>query len=131
MIPWIALAVGSTLFTGYSQVKQGRGQENLMKAQARQEKQAAQRDELLRREELNRSLAASIAASGGAANTTSQAIALNNARNISSSESAESLSNKLRQDMLRRQGKSARSSGNMAAASTLLNSAVNIGSEYI
>jgi len=64
-------------------------------------------------------------AAGGNTEGSIKAVALKSAKNASSSEGAESLSQRLRQDMLKREGSAARRSGNSQATSTLLNTVIS------
>ena len=98
-------------------------QEDELKRQAEQEKLAAQSRELQRRQELNRALAAnmvSMGQSGLAGEGTPASIALASAKQVGISEGAISLTEKLRQAQLRRQGSMAAQTGKLQAASTLL-----------
>jgi phage gpG-like protein len=101
----------------------GRVQEDELKRQAEQEKLAAQSRELQRRQELNRALAANMVGmgqSGLAGEGTPASIALASAKQVGISEGAISLTDKLRQAQLRRQGSMAAQTGKLQAASTLL-----------
>jgi hypothetical protein len=79
--------------------------------------------ELQRRQELNRALAANMVGmgqSGLAGEGTPASIALAGAKQVGISEGAISLTEKLRQAQLRRQGSMAAQTGKLQAASTLL-----------
>ena len=120
--------IGIGLFTADAQLKSGKQTEYNLDAQADQEKLSAQGEEVNRRRRLNQMLSASTqaaASSGILGEGTPQSIALASAKNVTSSEGAASLSDKIRQDLLRRQGKEARTAGNMQAASTLLNTGIS------
>lgn len=107
----------------------GRVQEDELKRQAEQEKLAAQSRELQRRQELNRALAAnmvSMGQSGIAGEGTPASIALSSAKQVGISEGAISLTDKLRQAQLRRQGANAAQTGKLQAASTLLQTGTQI-----
>lgn len=107
----------------------GRVQEDELKRQAEQEKLAAQSRELQRRQELNRALAAnmvSMGQSGIAGEGTPASIALSSAQQVGISEGAISLTEKLRQAQLRRQGANAAQTGKLQAASTLLQTGTQI-----
>jgi hypothetical protein len=128
----ILAAVGAGI-SAYGQVEAGKAQQEELERQAEEEKIAAQGREIQRREQLNEQLAANnaaLAASGIATEGTPSSIALESAKAISASEGMIGLSERLKQGQLRRQGKMARSLGNMGAASTLLNSAPDIYGAY-
>jgi hypothetical protein len=122
---WVitALAVTSAAVSARSSYISGRVQEDELKRQAEQEKLAAQSRELQRRQELNRALAANMVGmgqSGLAGEGTPESIALASAKQVGISEGAISLTDKLRQAQLRRQGSEAARTGKLQAASTLL-----------
>ena len=107
----------------YGSVQQGKAQADLLKEQAEQEKIQAEAAELLRRQELNRQLAAqtvALAAGGIAAEGTPASIALEQAKTISQSEGMISLSGKLARAQTIRAGKAAKAAAYTGAASTLL-----------
>ena len=111
----------------------GRVQEDELKRQAEQEKVAAQSRELQRRQELNRALAANVVAQGQmgiAGEGTPASIALASAQQAGISEGALSLTEKLRQAQLRRQGSNAAQIGKLQSASTLLQTGAQIASGY-
>jgi len=113
----------STAVTARGQYVAGRIQEDELKRQAEQEKVAAQSRELQRRQELNRALAANVVGFGQmgiAGEGTPASIALESAKQAGISEGALSLTEKLRQAQLRRQGSSAGQIGALQATSTLL-----------
>jgi hypothetical protein len=117
----------------YGQVEAGKAQQEELERQAEEEKIAAQGRELQRREQLNAQLAANnaaLAASGIATEGTPASIALESAKAISASEGMIGLSERLKQGQLRRQGKMARSLGNIQATSTLLNSGADLYGGY-
>lgn len=126
MDPFTIFAILSAVSGGVSARSSyvaGRVQEDELKRQAEQEKLAAQSRELQRRQELNRALAAnmvSMGQSGLAGEGTPASIALASAKQVGISEGAVSLTDKLRQAQLRRQGSMAASTGKLQAASTLL-----------
>ena len=125
---WVIVAIVGTaaVSTGVAargQYISGKAQEIQYKEQAEQEKLAAQSQELARRQDLNRALAANAAFfsdSGIAGEGTPASIALESAKQASVSENAIGLSNKLKQAQLRRAGRNARTAGQLASASTLL-----------
>jgi len=123
-----SLMAASATVSAYGQIEAGKAQQEELERQAEEEKIAAQGRELQRREQLNAQLAANnaaLAASGIATEGTPSSIALESAKAISASEGMIGLSERLKQGQLRRQGKMARSLGNMQATSTLLNSAAD------
>jgi len=129
-----AVAIGATLglTTGLSargQYISGKTQEIELKRQAEEERLAAQSRELQRREELNRALAANVVGqsmSGISGEGTPASIALASAKKAGLSESTIGLSEKLRQAQLRRQASSARQTGKLQSASTLLSGTAQI-----
>ena len=117
-----AAAVGTTV-SAVGTVQAGKGQESALKAQAEQERIAAEGRELERQQKLNAALAANVVGmgvSGIKAEGTPSSIALESAKNVGLSEGMMKLSDRLAQAQLRRQGANARSGANMAAAGTLL-----------
>ena len=119
-------AVGTTV-TAYGQYQTGKAQEAALKEQARQEQLRAQTEELARREELNRALAANqvAMAMSGISGATPQSVALESARKVTTSEAAISLSEKLKQRQLIREGQAAKFAGTVGAAGTLLTGAAS------
>ena len=129
---WVitALAVTSAAVSARASYVSGRVQEDELKRQAEQEKLAAQSRELQRRQELNRALAANVVgfgAMGISGEGTPASIALGSAQQAGISEGALSLTEKLRQAQLRRQGSAAAQMGKLQAASTLLQSGAQVG----
>lgn len=125
--PLLIAAAVITAVTGVTAAaaarSQGKYQESELKRQAEQERIAAEGRELQRREELNRMLSArsiALSTSGLAGEGTPQSIALSAAEKIGMGEGMESLSDQLRQAQLKRAAKNARLTGNVQAASTLL-----------
>ena len=117
-----AAAVGTTV-SAVGTVQAGKAQESALKAQAEQERIAAESRELERQQKLNAALAANavgMGMSGIKAEGTPSSIALESAKNVGLSEGMMKLSDRLAQAQLRRQGPNARSGANMAAAGTLL-----------
>lgn len=132
MIFTILAAVGAGI-SAYGQVEAGKAQQKEFERQAEEEKIAAQGRELQRREQLNEQLAANnaaLAASGIATEGTPASVALESAKAISASEGMIGLSERLKQGQLRRQGKMARSTANIGATSTLLNSGADLYGGY-
>ena len=132
MEPFTIFAILSAVSGGVSaraSYVAGRVQEDELKRQAEQEKLAAQSRELQRRQELNRALAANMVGmgqSGLAGEGTPASIALASAKQVGISEGAISLTDKLRQAQLRRQGANAAQTGKLQAASTLLQTGTQI-----
>lgn len=118
-------ALAGTAVNIYGTVQAGKAAEDAAKEQARQEKIQAESEELARREELNKQLAAqnaAMAASGVATEGTPASIALDSAKTISQSEGMISLSGKLARAQTVRAGKTAKSAAYTKATSTLLSS---------
>jgi hypothetical protein len=132
MDPFTIFAILSAVSGGVSaraSYISGRVQEDEYKRQAEQEKVAAQSRELQRRQELNRALAANVVGFGQmgiAGEGTPASIALASAEQVGISEGALSLTEKLRQAQLRRQGSEAARTGKLQAASTLLQTGTQI-----
>lgn len=125
-----AAVIGTALYTADAQRKTGKAQQYELEKQADEEKTAAEGRELSRRQQLNKVLSQSILGqtdSGIGSEGTPQSIALSNAKTASVSEGLEGLSDKLKQAQLRRQGKMARDTSKVAAASTMLNATVSAG----
>jgi len=123
---WLYAAIGaSTAVSAYGQVQTGKAQQEALKRQAEEEKLRAKTEELARREELNRTLAANqvAMATSGISGMTPESIALESARKVSESESVIALSESLKQRQLRRQGEAAKYAGTIGAASTILSGA--------
>ena len=109
--------------SAYGQIQAGKAQKVALKEQARQEELAAESQELARRQELNRALAANVAAlstAGISGEGTPASLALESARQAGLSEMTIDLSEKLRRASLERQAKAATQTAGLAAASTLL-----------
>ncbi len=125
----MVIAGVGTAVSAYGQIQAGKAQESAMKAQAEQERLAAESRELERQQKLNEALAANVVGlgvSGIKAEGTPASIALESAENISLSEGMMGLSDRLAQAQLRRQGKAARQASQYAAAGTLLSGASDI-----
>jgi hypothetical protein len=123
----LAVVAVSGVTSAAASRSQGKYQESELKRQAEQERIAAEGRELQRREELNKALAArqmALADSGIAGEGTPQSIALSAAEKIGMGEGLETLSTQLKIAQMRRAGKNARLTGNIQAASTLLNTGV-------
>ena len=132
MDPFTAAVLAITGITKASaQRSAGKAQEDELQRQAEQERIAAEGRELQRREELNKALAArqmALATSGLAGEGTPQSIALSAAEKISWGEGMETLRSELKRAQLKRAGKNARITGNIQAASTLLDTGVKAAS---
>ena len=131
LITAMAVTATATAVSARGQYISGRIQEDELKRQAEQEKLAAQSRELQRRQELNRALAANVVGFGQmgiAGEGTPASIALASAEQAGISEGALSLTEKLRQAQLRRQGSAAGQIGKLQAASTLLQGGAQIAS---
>ena len=116
-------ALAGTAVNLYGTIQAGKAAEDAAKEQARQEKIQAESEELARREELNKQLAAqnaAMAAGGVATEGTPASIALDSAKTISQSEGMISLSGKLARAQTVRAGKTAKSAAYTQAAATLL-----------
>lgn len=113
--------------SAYGQVQAGKAQKVALKEQAKQEELAAESQELARRQELNRALAANVAAlstAGISGEGTPASLALESAKQAGLSEMTIDLSEKLRRASLERQAKVATQQAGLAAASTLLSTGV-------
>ena len=121
---WLYAAIGaSTAVTAYGQYQTGKAQEAAMKRQAEEEKLRAKTEELARREELNKQISANtlaMAMSGVKGEGTPASIALKSAQMVGESESAISLSERLKQNRILREAEAAKFAGKVGAASTLL-----------
>ena len=127
MNPFVILALLSGAVGAYGQVQAGKAQKVALKEQAKQEELAAESQELQRRQELNRALAANAAAlstAGISGEGTPASLALANAKQIGLSEATIDVSENLRQAALKRQAKQATQTAGLSAASTLLQSGV-------
>jgi hypothetical protein len=126
MDPFTILAIMTAVSGGvsaYGQVQAGKAQKVALKEQAKQEELAAQSQELQRRQELNRALAANVAAlstAGISGEGTPASLALESARQAGLSEMTIDLSEKLRRASLERQARAATQTAGLTAASTLL-----------
>lgn len=129
MDPFTILALVTAVSGGVSARSQyvaGKTQQIELERQAEEERISAQSRELQRREQLNKALAANVvgqAMSGISGEGTPASLALASAKKAGLSEATISLSDKLKQAQLRRQGKAAKQAGYMAATSTLLKTA--------
>jgi hypothetical protein len=117
--------IAGTATSVYGSIQAGKAAEDAAKEQARQEKIQAESEELARREELNKQLAAqnaAMAASGVATEGTPASIALESAKSISQSEGMISLSGKLARAQTIRSGQAAKAAAYTKGISTLLSS---------
>ena len=123
VITAIALTAAGTATSAYGQIQAGKAQAQQLKEQAKQEEFAAQSQELQRRQELNRALAANVAAlstAGISGAGTPASLAIESAKKAGLSEATIDLSEKLRQSALMRAGKTTKQTAYIGAASTLL-----------
>ena len=133
MDPFTILAIMTAVSGGvsaYGQVQAGKAQKVALKEQAKQEELAAESQELARRQELNRALAANVAAlstAGISGEGTPASLALESAKQAGLSEMTIDLSEKLRRASLERQARQATQTAGLEAASTLLQSGVRAG----
>lgn len=126
MIVMAVVAVAGAAVSAHGQQQQAKAQEIELEQQAEQEHVQAQGEELKRRRMINRIQAANIVnqfASGITSEGTPESIAMASQKDIALSESQESLSQRLREASLRRQGKNIRSAANIQAGATLLKGA--------
>ena len=130
-LPIFAILAGlSAGVSAYGQVQAGKAQKVALKEQAKQEELAAESQELARRQELNRALAANVAAlstAGISGEGTPASLALESAKQAGLSEMTIDLSEKLRRASLERQAKQATQIAGITAASTLLSGAERTG----
>ena len=132
MDPFTILAILAAVSGGvsaYGQVQAGKAQKVALKEQAKQEELAAQSQELQRRQELNRALAANVAAlstAGISGEGTPASLALESAKQAGLSEMTIDLSERLRKASLERQAKQATQTAGLAAASTLLKTGLQV-----
>ena len=132
---WVITAIAITATAGAVSARTsyvaGKTQQIELERQAEEERIAAQGRELQRREELNRALAANAvgqAMSGISGEGTPASLALSSAKKAGLSEATTSLSDKLKQAALRRQGRSAKQAGYLQATSTLLQTGAQVAS---
>ena len=121
------LAATAAGVSAYGQVQAGKAQKVALKEQAKQEELAAESQELARRQELNRALAANVAAlstAGISGEGTPASLALESAKQVGLSEATIDVSEKLRRASLQRQAKAATQIAGITAASTLPQSGV-------
>jgi hypothetical protein len=127
-LPIFAILAGlSAGVSAYGQVQAGKAQKVALKEQAKQEELAAESQELQRRQELNKALAANVAAlstAGISGEGTPASLALASAKQVGLSEATIDVSENLRQAALKRQAKQATQTAGLAAASTLLSGGV-------
>ena len=130
--PMAAATLASGAVGAYGSVQQGKAQADVLKEQARQEKIQAEADELLRREELNRQLAAMVAAASTAGYTggTPESIGLYSAPQAGKSERSLSLKSRLSIADKERQAKAAKSAGTASAVTGVLKQAPSLIPAY-
>jgi hypothetical protein len=123
----IFLAIAGGL-QAYGQYQTGKAQESALKRQAEEERLRAQTEELDRREELNRTIAANQLAmvTSGISGASPESVSLESARKVSGSEASIALSERLKQAQLVRQGEAAKFAGTVAAGTTLLDTGADI-----
>ena len=123
-LPIFAILAGlGSGVSAYGQIQAGKAQKVALKEQAKQEELAAESQELQRRQELNRALAANVAAlstAGISGEGTPASLALASAKQVGLSEATIDVSENLRQAALKRQAKQATQTAGLTAASTLL-----------
>jgi len=127
----IVAAAAAGAVTARGQYVAGKTQEIELNRQAEEERISAQSQELQRRERLNRALAANAvgqAMSGISGEGTPASLALASAEKAGLSEATISLSDKLKQAQLRRQGRSSKQAGYLQSASTLLKTGAQVAS---
>ena len=120
---WIVAAIAtSTVYTASQQIKAGKAQAEEMLRVQQEEELEAKAQELARREELNAILAANqvAMATSGISGMTPESIALESARQVSSSESAIGLSQRLKSAQRARQAKNITDTARAQATSTLI-----------
>lgn len=120
---FIVAAIGvSTVYTASQQIKAGKAQAEEMLRVQQEEELEAKAQELARREELNATLAANqvAMATSGISGMTPESIALESARQVSSSESAIGLSQRLKSAQRARQAKNISDTARAQATSTLI-----------
>ena len=121
------LAATAAGVSAYGQVQAGKAQKVALKEQAKQEELAAESQELARRQELNRALAANVAAlstAGISGEGTPASLALESAKQAGLSEMTIDLSERLRRASLQRQAKAATQQAGLAAVSTLIGGSI-------
>tara|TARA_R110002020_G_scaffold28324_2_gene90524 strand:- start:97 stop:504 length:408 start_codon:yes stop_codon:yes gene_type:complete len=121
-----ALMLGGTAVQAYGQIEAGKAQEQAIKAQAEQERLAAESRELERQQKLNAALAANTVAmglSGKKAEGTDASIALESSKQVGLSESVMGLGERLAFAQKQREASAAVTGSQYAAASTLLSGA--------
>lgn len=121
-----ALMLGGVAVQAYGQIEAGKAQEQAIKAQAEQERLAAESRELERQQKLNAALAANTVAmglSGKKAEGTDASIALESSKQVGLSESVMGLGERLAFSQKQREASAAVTGSQYAAASTLLSGA--------
>ena len=123
----IFLAIAGGL-QAYGQYQTGKAQESALKRQAEEERLRAQTEELDRREELNRTIAANQLAmvTSGISGASPESVSLESARKVSGSEASIALSERLKQAQLVRQAEAAKFAGTVGAGTTLLSTGADI-----
>jgi len=123
----IFLAIAGGL-QAYGQYQTGLAQASALKRQAEEEKLRAKTEELARREELNRTIAANQLAmvTSGISGASPESVSLESARKVSGSEASIALSERLKQAQLVRQGEAAKFGGTVGAGATLFSTGADI-----
>lgn len=126
--PMAAATLASGAMGALGSGQQGKAQADVLKEQARQEKIKAEADELLRREELNRQLAAMVAAASTSGYTggTPESIGLYSAQQAGKSERSLSLKSRLSIADKERRAKAAMSGGTASAVTGVLSQAKSL-----
>lgn len=124
---WPIIAAGLGVLQYRQQKDIAKQQQYDIEAQAEAEKTAARDEELTRREQLNKVLAANVQSVSAMPSVVGspQSVSLKSAQMASQSEASESVSDRIRQDLLKRKASQAKSTGRAAARSTLLNAGVD------
>lgn len=123
------VAAAATAVSAYGQYQSGKAMEVELKVQADQEKLRAESEELQRRQQLNKTLAANVvgmAAGGVAGEGSPLSLALAGAKQAAISEGVIGVSEKLKQAQLKRQAANAKAQGALSAGSTLLQGGVDV-----
>ena len=131
MDPFTILAIMTAVSTGtqmYGQAMTAKAQQAQVKDQMKQEELAAKSEELARREELNRALAANMvdAAQSGADAQTFASLNLASARKAGLAEGQAQLSQRLRQSALERKSRNIGKIRDVQMASTLLQGGLQV-----
>lgn len=124
----VAVAAGAGIYSAYQQKKAGQIQAGELKAQARTEADAARQREIERRRDLLRALASQNAAAGAAGIETGGSLGGIIKRNIRENTNdllVENANTQARQRALASRASNARKQGNVAATTSLLDTAAS------